>query len=440
MELTFNTTTPTEGFIKINVKKEDYQPQVDQKIKEYRKKANLKGFRPGKVPPQVIKQMFGKSIMAEEVNSLVSNKLSEYIKDNDIQIIGEPVPTTEINDLDNEEEFELEYHIGFAPHFELTFSEWSLNNYKIKIEDKLIEETIENLKNQNGDYIEAETIKGNDIVEGSLVWNNKIVKENIILNLNEITENQSIDSFLDKKIGDAIKINFNELFKNDEERIKQVTQFETISDLKDTYDLKINFIKTYLPAEINQEFYDKIFGKDEVKSHDEFTERLKESLKINYDNETDDYLINQIMTKLVTETSIDLPEQFMKSWLKKNEEDEMNDQEKDDSLENYKKRLKWNLITSKISKENNIETTPEEVKERTKTMFRQQFASYGMIQGLEENIDQFTNNYLQKENGENYLKVREEIQVRKVLDLIKERIKTEEKEVTLEEFKKIIQE
>jgi len=440
LELTFNTTTPTEGFIKINVKKEDYQPQVDQKIKEYRKKANLKGFRPGKVPPQVIKQMFGKSIIAEEINSLVSNKISNYIKDNDIQIIGEPVPTTEINDLDNEEEFELEYHIGFAPHFELTFSEWSLNNYKIKIEDKLIEETIENLKDQNGDYIEAETIKGNDIVEGSLVWINEIVKENIILNLKEISENQSIDSFLNKKIGDSIKINFNELFKNDEERIKQVTQFETISDLKDSYDLKINSIKTYLPAEINQEFYDKIFGKDEVKSHDEFTDKLKESLKINYDNETDNYLNNQIMTKLVEETSIDLPEQFMKSWLKKNEKNEMSDQEKDDSIENYKKSLKWNLITSKISKENNIETTPEEVKERTKTMFRQQFASYGMSEGLEENIDQFANNYLQQEDGKNYLKVREEIQVRKVLDLVKEKIKTEEKEVTLEEFKKIIRE
>ncbi len=444
MDITLNKKDNTNASIKIILNEADYQPNVEQKIKEYRKNANIKGFRPGKVPASYIKKLYGKSVLVEEINSLLSKSLTDYIKENDLKILGEPIPNQEDAakiDWDNQKDFEFEYTLGLVEEFDIKLDDkFKVEKYVIEVTDKVMKETLDNLTKQHGDTESVEESKAEDTLEGKLSTADGEVQEKVVLPI-EDAEKKAQKQFVGIKKGDEIKFDIEKTFKSSEAKSRLLGQHDTgAKAASGEYILTVSDIKRTKPAEINQELFDKVFGKDAVKTREEFDKKVKETIAENYDRETENLLNRDLVDSLVEKTKFDLPDEFLKNWLLLSNEGKITQEQIDKEYDLYTKDLRFNLIKNKIAEANqdSIKVEHTDVMDYTKKMIAEQFGAYGMADQLGENMDSFAQNYLQGENGENYRKVYEEMLNKRVLDFIKDKITIKEKKVDLDGFKKAV--
>ncbi len=444
MDITLNKKDNTNASIKIILNEADYQPNVEQKIKEYRKNANIKGFRPGKVPASYIKKLYGKSILVEEINSMLSKSLTDYIKENDLKILGEPIPNQEDAakiDWDNQKDFEFEYTLGLVDEFDIKLDDkFKVEKYVIEVTDKVMKETMDNLTKQHGDTESVEESKAEDTLEGKLSTADGEVQEKVVLPI-EDAEKKAQKQFVGVKKGDEIKFDIEKTFKSAEAKSRLLGQNETDAEAASgEYILTVSDIKRTNPAEINQELFDKVFGKDAVKTREEFDKKVKETIAENYERETENLLNRDLVDSLVEKTKFELPDEFLKNWLLLSNEGKITQEQIDKEYDLYTKDLRFNLIKNKIAEANqeDIKVEHTDVMDYTKKMIAEQFGAYGMADQLGENMDSFAQNYLQGENGENYRKVYEEMLNKRVLDFIKDKITIKEKKVDLDGFKKAV--
>ncbi|WKV12077.1 trigger factor [Marivirga harenae] len=444
MDITLNKKDNTNASIKIILNEADYQPNVEQKIKEYRKKANIKGFRPGKVPTSYVKKLYGKSILVEEINSMLSKSLTDYIKENDLKILGEPLPNQEDAakiDWDNQKDFEFEYTLGLVEEFDIPLNDkFKVEKHTIEVTDKVMKETMDNLTKQHGDTESVDESKAEDSLEGKLSTADGEVQEKVVLPI-EDAEKKAQKQFVGVKKGDEIKFDIEKTFKSAEAKSRLLGQNETDAQAASgEYILTVSDIKRTKPAEVNQELFDKVFGKDAVKTREEFDKKIKETIAENYDRETENLLNRDLVDNLVEKTKFDLPDDFLKNWLLLSNEGKITQEQIDKEYDLYTKDLRWNLIKNKIADANqdDIKVEHADVMDYTKKMIAEQFGAYGMADQLGENMDSFAQNYLQGENGENYRKVYEEMLNKRVLDFIKEKISIKDKKVDLDGFKKAV--
>lgn len=443
MDITLNKKDSTNATIKIILKEADYQPNVDKKVKDYGKKANIKGFRPGKVPTSYIKKLYGKSILVEEINQLLSQSLNSYIKDEKLQVLGDPMPKQEDAakiDWDNQKEFEFEYDLGLVDAFDLKLDEkFKVNKYIIKVDDKVMTETLDNLKEQYGEQEAVDEAEGGDILSGKLVSADEEEQQQVVLPLNDL-EKKAQKQFIGAKKDDTVTFKVDKAFVSTEAKSRFFAKNETdAAEINGEYTLVITEIKRTKPAAVNQELFDKVFGKDAVKNMDEFNAKIKETMAENYNRETENLLARDIQNKVVEKTKIDLPDDFLKNWLLISNEGKVTQEQVAKEYDLYAKDLRWNLIKNKLAEHNeSLKVENEEVMDHAREMIKQQFGQYGMSDQLENNIDSFANNYLQGENGENYRKVFEELISKKVMEHIKAQITITEKKVDLDGFKKAV--
>jgi trigger factor len=444
LDITLNKKDNTNASIKIILNEADYQPNVEQKIKEYRKNANIKGFRPGKVPASYIKKLYGKSILVEEINSMLSKSLTDYIKENDLKILGEPIPNQEDAakiDWDNQKDFEFEYTLGLVDEFDIKLDDkFKVEKYVIEVTDKVMKETMDNLTKQHGDTESVEESKAEDTLEGKLSTADGEVQEKVVLPI-EDAEKKAQKQFVGVKKGDEIKFDIEKTFKSAEAKSRLLGQNETDAEAASgEYILTVSDIKRTNPAEINQELFDKVFGKDAVKTREEFDKKVKETIAENYERETENLLNRDLVDSLVEKTKFELPDEFLKNWLLLSNEGKITQEQIDKEYDLYTKDLRFNLIKNKIAEANqeDIKVEHTDVMDYTKKMIAEQFGAYGMADQLGENMDSFAQNYLQGENGENYRKVYEEMLNKRVLDFIKDKITIKEKKVDLDGFKKAV--
>ncbi|MBK6265422.1 trigger factor [Marivirga sp. S37H4] len=444
MDITINKKDSANASIKIIINEADYQPNVEQKIKEYGKKANIKGFRPGKVPSSYIKKLYGKSILVEEINQLLSKSLNDYIKENDLQILGEPLPNqekAEAIDWDSPKEFEFEYDLGLVDEFELKLDDkLKIEKYVIEVDKKAMNETFDNLKKQYGETESVEESAAGDTLEGVLSTEDGEIQERVILPLEDL-EKKAQKNYTGVKKDTELKLEVAKAFESEEAKSRFIGQNEPGSINPDgEYVFKVTDIKRTKPAEINQELFDKVFGKDAVKSEEEFNEKIKETISENYNRETENLLNRDVQNTLVEKTKIDLPDEFLKKWLLLSNQGKITQEQIDKEYDLYTKDLRWNLIKNKVAADNkDLKVEHEDIMTHTKNLIKQQFGAYGMSEQLEENLDNFANNYLQGEKGENYRKVFEELLNIKVMDHVKSLITIKEKKVDLDGFKKAVE-
>lgn len=436
MDIQLDQISKTEALIKINLKEADYQPKVEEKLKEYSKKAQIKGFRPGKVPQSLINKMYGKSIQVEEINQMVSQKVMDYIKEQELQILGDPLPNAEkAADLDweNGKDFEFEYEIGIAPEFDLKLdSKLKVDTYSIKIEDKLIDETVTNLQKQFGETTNPDVSEDGDSLYGEIVIDGD--DENAagtLLDFDHVEKKVQKD-MIGKKAGDVIEFDPAKAIKNEDQRNAFLA---TNQGLTGKIKFEVKKVNRTAPAEINQDMFDKTFGKDAVKSEEEFREKIKVSISENYVKETEGYTELKIRDKFIEKTKMELPDTFLKKWLELSNKNNLTKEQIDQDYPLYANDLKWSLIKNKISKDNEIKVEHEEVVEEAKNMIRVQFGSMGMSEAMEQNIDSFADNYLKGEEGQNYMKLNEKVFNDKVMAYIKENISIKAKEVTADEYR-----
>ena len=440
MDITLDKSSATEASIKIMLNEADYQPKVEEKVKEYRKKANIKGFRPGKVPASLIKKMYGKSILVEELNHILSHALSDYIKSNDLKLIGDPLPKTEKNadiDLDNQKEFEFEYEVGLVDDFEYQIPK-EVTDYEIEVSDEVIDENIENIRIQHGKMTNPEKVAEGDFIYGDLKQIDGDIERSTVISTTEIDEKEK-KQFIGSQLDDVIIFDIRKTFKDDSIiALVLDKKKEEVADVKGDFSFKITKINRREPADMDQSFFDAILGKDTVKTEAEFRDKVKESLETNYKRESDQLLTKNIQEKVIEKTEIDIPDNFFKKWLLAVNKDKVKEEDIEKDYDKYVKELKWTLISNKIAEENDIKVENEEVKGKAGQLIMNYLQSSGMpAEQLGENLDKFVENYLHAEEGKNYMNIYEQVKNEKTIDLIKDKTNLKQKKVSMDEFKEL---
>lgn len=445
MEITLNKKGNTEGLIKIKVSEGDYQPHVEEKVKDYARKATIKGFRQGKVPTGVIRKMFGKSILVDEINSLLSTKISDYIKENNLKILGEPLPNVEKSrsiDWEAQKDFEFEYQIGMVEDFTYDLSNKAkVKGYKIELDKKVMDDTLNDLRKRFGKVTNPDASDVQDNLFGELrAAEGEFKRENAFLSVEKVDKKEQ-KKFVGLKKEDEVEFDINKVFADDELKSQLLGQSpEEAKNASGKYIFKVNTINRTEASDINQELFDRVFGKDAVASEEEFTNKIKETIGENYKRETEHFLDHHIEDYFLDNTKINLPNDFLKSWLKSSSQGQVTDDILEKEFDQYVRGLKWDLIKTKIADDNQIKVEATEVREKAKEMITAQFGGPAFAAQFGDKLDQFADNYLQNENGQNFMRLYNQLKHDKIMKLVKEKIKVDEKSVSVDEFKKIVEE
>jgi trigger factor len=442
LNITLDQPTATDGIIRIQLAETDYLPKVEEKVREYSRKMNIKGFRQGKVPAGVVRKMYGRTILVEEVNHLLSHSVSDYIKEKKLTVLGDPIPNHEKArqiDWDNQRDFEFEFQIGLVENFTINLTpSVKVTSYRIDVDDKVVEDTINDMKRRFGNVTNPEVSSADDNVFGEVTAPDGTSKSSY-LQIPKLAKGEQ-KKFVGLKKDDTVTFDVEKLTDDATvlSQIMNVTE-EEAGNLKGSYTLKVTNISHMVPAEMNQELFDKVFGKDVVKSEEEFVNKIRETISENYQRESNHLLDHEIEHELVDHTKVNMPDNFLKAWLKSTGEGKITDEVLGQEYEAYKKGLKWDLIKNKIAEELKVNVESGEVRERAKQLIAQQFGGPAIIDQLGDKFDAIADNYLsgQDGKGENFMRVYNQVRYEKIMKAVREKITITEKKVTLDEFKKV---
>ena len=437
MKITKTKISKIESTIHLVLEKKDYINQYESKLKELKKKANLKGFRPGMVPIQLLKKMYGKGVLFEEINKIVSNKINLYIKDEKIKIIGEPIPQEnklEDTNIDNINNFNFDFKVGHLSNFKIEpftkKSKYIL--HKIKVEKKIVDETIKNLQTQYANIENLKKVTNKSSVYGEISYDDKTKKT--LLEIEEL-DNKETNKIIGKSINDIISIDLLKLTKNNNEKISQILgEKMDIKDSPNKVSIKIENIIERSPAMINSDFFDKIFGKGKIKTKNEFDNEIKKSLSTNYLRESELLLNREIEKNLVSKYKIEVPTNYVKDWITKNNDEKTSKKLLNEQFKQYCNQIKWSYIVDDIIDKNKIKVENKEIVSLAKHQIQNQLQGSG-LQEINKDINKFVDNYLKHNNGENYLKIFNQLKSNKVFNLIKEKVSISEKSITFDKFK-----
>lgn len=442
MEITLDKKSNTEGLIKIKLTEGDYQPHVEEKVRDFAKKANIKGFRPGKVPTGVIKRLYGKSILVDEINHLLSHKISDYIRDNNLRILGDPIPNQQQSlaiDWDAQKEFEFEYQIGMVDDFNYELSDKvKIQAYKIEADDKAVEETVADLKKRFGKVNYPEISEAGDNLSGTISQKDGDFNREFAYLAIANVEKKEQNKFIGLKKDDVVEFDVDKIFSNKAEKATMLglseEEAETVSG---KFDFTVTSISRIEPAAAGQELFDRVFGKDAVSNEEEFINKVRQTIGENYQRESDQFTEHLIEDYLLEHTHIDLPEEFLRSWLKNTGEGKVTDEVLDNEFNAYRRGLVWDLIKNKIAEDHKISVETEEVRDKAKDLIVGQFGGQAFVEQIKDKLDGIADNYLYSEEGKNYMKIFRQLRDEKIIGFIREKIKISEKKVDADEFRKI---
>ena len=428
--------------LNISVEAADYQEKVEQVIVNYRKTASVPGFRKGKIPMGQVKKMIGKSVLIDEVNKLLQEAIYKHITEEKLEVLGNPLPLTSEVDWDNASDFNFEYEMGLAPEFTVPLDKKSkFDFFKIVADAKMVDHYTNDMAKRYGKMTQPEKSELTDLmmVEFFQLDDNGAVIE---AGINH-TSSVALDIVQDKKVQKSlvglskdseVVIRINKDFSNDAHHMLNISK-EELEVLDADFKLLIKSISRMEPAELNQELFDKVFGKDEVKTAKAFKAKIKEEVEKSFVSESDNKLKNDVILHLIKKVKLDLPDQFLKRWLVASNENGLTMEQVEQEYGQYSDSLKWQLIENKIIKENDLEVKNEDVIAHTKELIIRNFSQYGQPAPEEEKLNEISMKVL--ENEEERKKVYNELYDSKTMSLYKENFKLSEKEVTYDEFVKL---
>lgn len=431
--------------ITIKIGEEDYKGKVEQSLKNYRKQVNLPGFRKGHVPMGMVKKMVGTNILAEEINRMLSDKLYAYIGEEKLNILGNPMPKEEAAkdiDWESQKDFEFTYEVGLAPEVKVDITEKDkFDKHQIKITDKMIDEQITEIAKRYGKMVEVEQSEKGDMLYGKFeeLEKGKVKEEGIsngtVLNIDTITKEKDKKKFIGLKKGDVVKVKPQNIAEANYVAAWLGIEEQYIKDQKSEFQYTVEKINRMEAAELNQDFFDKIYGPDVIKSKEEMQERIKSEMQANFDQNALQLLERDVQEYLLKKAKLSLPDAFMKKWLKTANEKPITDEQIEEEYEQYAKGLKWQLIENKLIKEHDIKVEKEEVIEHTKNLVKQQLA--GMGQGMmgEEEIEATAQRVL--ENQDEARRLYEQLYSVKLRDFYLNTAKIKEREISYDDFVKL---
>ena len=451
MNIKFESADKINGLMTISIEQADYQEAVDKKLKEYRKKAQVPGFRPGMVPMGLIKKQYGTAVKVDEVNRILGEKLYEYVRENKIQMLGEPLPNEEKQqpqDLAGDGPFEFVFDIAVAPEFkaELTNKD-KVNFYNIKVDDKLIDEQVQMYASQAGEFVEAQEWSGNDTLKGDIRQLDKkgntleggITVEGGMIMPSYVKGEDEKKKFDGAKLGDIITFNPKKAYPDNDAEVAALlkTDKEAVKDLDADFSFQITEIRHFQPAAVDAKLFEKVFGEG-VKDEADFRQRIADSLKGQLVLNSDFKFLRDVRAYVEKKVGdLQFPEALLKRVMLNNNKDK-GEEFVEKNFKASIDELKWHLIKEQLVAATEIKVEDADLKSVAKDAIRAQFAQYGMTNIPEDVLDNYAEEQLKKrENVESFVERAIDVKLTQALKGI---VKLTEKEVTLDEFNKMMQE
>ena len=431
------------GLLKISVKITDYKDKVAESIKGYRKKVSLPGFRSGMVPVSLIKKKYGLSIKIDEINKLLSEKVNKYLKENNPSIMGYPLPKKTDIDWGKEDDYVFEYELGYTPEFKITLPKKDeVISYSIKPDDKQVKDAVENLRKQHGENTFPNDIKINDILYINLNEiqrdgeSKKLLSHSSSLLVDDLLVSGLKNKLLKLKKDDELKVNIKEVFTNQSELSSFLNiKKEEIEKINDEFVFKIDSIKRVSPAKLNEDFFKKSFPEEKIKNQKEFNESIEKKFSEMYEKQSENKYFNDVVDLVIDSSKIDLPDDFLKRWIVANSEGKKNIDEVEKEYTHYQKSFCWELIKDKVINEQKIDLNEETIFSKAKEIFKLQLLQYGMKKDDIE-LESMTKNLMQ--NQDEKRKIVEQIITEEMIKYFKENIKAKNKEISIDEFSKLV--
>ncbi|WP_316809712.1 trigger factor [Pedobacter heparinus] len=444
MNITQEKINDLNAVVKIKIAPEDYTEKVDKSIKEQAKKANLPGFRKGMVPAAHIKKMYGRSILVEEINNLLSETLNKHLTDNKVEILGQPLPVmddTKEFKWDYTDEFEFDYELGLAPAIDVAItSKDKFTQYVVKADEETLAARIKNIRKSYGKMTNPEVSAGDDVlyaelaqlsVDGS-VFEGGITATGSI-RLDQVTDKKILKSLIGLKKDDVVELDVQKAFDKNEVIVAKLLNIseEDAKDLQSKFQVTVKNVNRLAEADLNQEFFDKLFGAGVVTDEAGFTAKITEEIESMFKQDADRKLQNDIYTKLIESVKMELPDEFLRKWLKATNE-KLTEEELAEGYDDFAKNLKWTLIENKLIKDNSIEIKYEDVFQTAKQRLDAQFRMYSPSPMPEDQLAQYTATFLKEKDNAN--RIFDEVKALKVFEYIQSVATLDQKEIAYNKF------
>ncbi len=427
--------------ITISIVPADYESKFKEGLKKVQRQVVMPGFRQGKVPEGLIKKQYGTQVLVDEINKLLNDAIYKFIEENKLDILGNPMPKAETPvDFESQKEFEFTYELGLAPQFKVDINNNLKFDYKtVKIDEELVEKYLKDVRKNYGKPINPETASDKDVVfvdineldEAGEIKAGGVYKSTSV-GIDRLKNEATKAKLIGIKKEDKLTINVNELYETAlDKSVSLGIDKEAAENFNSNIQLTVKNIARLEDAELNQELFDKIYGPGVVTDETSFREKIKTELGLMFNVDADRFLHQEIEKKLVEKLNLQLPDSFLKRWLKTVNEKPLTQEQIDQEYPMYAKSMQWKLIENKIIKDNSITVTSDEAMEEAKNYIRSEYARYGQ-QASDEDLAKISATLLSKEKEAQ--KIYESVYSRKVLDLIKSNCSLDTKEVSYDEF------
>jgi len=434
MNITRENKDALNAVVTVSVTKDDYRQKVDKVLADHRKNASIPGFRKGAVPMSLIQKQYGKAVLLDEVNKLLQSSLNDYLAKEKLDILGNPLPKVTEDFNWDADDFSFEFELGLAPEFSVDLgAKNSIVKYNIIADDKMLDEQVERIQKQYGKLVSKDTVEEGDDIVGTFTNEEKGINNSTTITTEIFKDKKTAKKFIGKKVGDIVTIGTKGLFDDDH---KLMDHLAVSHDDVHGLDVEVNFtieeINTHEKTELNQELFDKLFGEGNVSSVEELKAKIKEDAEQQFAQQADQKFLNDVTESLIANTKFDLPNEFLVKWLQTAAENPLTPEQAEEEFKKSENGLRYQLIEGKVMTSNNLQLSFEDLKAYTAEVIKKQMAQFGQLNPTDADVDGIVARVLS--NKDEVKRLSEQVMSEKLLNLFKENVKYETKEVTYENF------
>ena len=419
--------------VTVVISKDDYQEKVTKVLNNYKKTANIPGFRKGHIPMGMVKKQYGKGVLVEEVNKLLQEGLHNFLTQEKLDVLGNPLPKneTEIN-WDNDE-FTFAFDLGLSPSFKVDVAKKSVTAYKIIADKEMLDNQVKSIRKQYGTLKSKTQVEKGDEITGTFTNPEKEIDKSTTLELESLKGKTQIKALTGAKPGDVISLNTKGMFAQEQDNQKHFgVSVEDAKGLSVEVSFKIDEVNTREMADLNQELFDKLFGQGNVTSEKALKEKIKEDAEKQFVQQSDQKMLNDVVESLIENTKFDLPKDFLERWIQVSGENPMTPDEAKAEYARSEKGLRYQLIEGKLRAEHNLQVSFDELKAHALEMIKGQMAQFGQLDPSEEELNNIASRIMS--NQEEVKRLSEQLNSSKLLDFFKENAKLKIKEVSYDKF------
>lgn len=433
MNITKKDIDSLNAVITVEISKDDYSSKVEKVLNDYRKTANIPGFRKGHIPMGMVKKQYGKAVLVEEVNKVLQEALHKFLNEEKLDVLGNPLPKNETDINWDADDYSFEFELGLAPKFDVDVKGKEIINYKIVADDEMLDNQVKTIRKQYGKLISKKEVEKGDEITGTFTSSEKEIENKTTISTEDIKGKKQLESLMGAKVGDTVTLKTKGMFADDHDNQKY---FGVEHDEAHGLDIEVSFnieeINTRKMAELNQELFDKLFGEGVVTSEKELKEKIKEDAEGQFAQQSDQKLLNDVVDSLIENTKFELPKEFLQRWIAMTGEKRLSEEDAKAEYERSEKGLRYQLIEGKLRADNKLQVTFDELKDYSKEMIKVQMAQFGQTDPSDEELESIAARILS--NKEEVQRLSEQMNSAKLLNFFKENAKLKTKEITYDKF------